>query len=261
MEPQVGPVMPPPVHEDELNIPGHFIIWLDQHIGQAGECILLKSNFFMAMDPTSGLFERNLIPNDIDRSILLEIPVLIQLDKVTFKFQAFDNVEKCFQVIEKNLDKRIFFITSGSKGKIIIPSLVINFPNTFVEGYWMYVFCGNMIMRDIPGLPPPANAWALKFLDRIMMKDHQDDLLIRMVLDIAIYFFTKADDLEKNKHFHKASQHYTWSKIMYERYGNMAERTMTDKFNEIDQRIGDVKQILLQRQDSEEDGFGETCDE
>ncbi len=56
-------------NEEEASTPNHMIIWLDKHIGKPEECVLLKSSFFMAMDPTTGLFERNLDQDDIDRSI------------------------------------------------------------------------------------------------------------------------------------------------------------------------------------------------
>ena len=116
--------------------PKDFIIWLDQHIGKSDECVLLKDSFVMVMNPTSGLYERSLNPDDIDRSTCLETSLIVQLCKVGFMFQAFDDIEKCYRTIERyHLTKRIFLITSGSKGKIIIPSLVSNFYETFVSGY------------------------------------------------------------------------------------------------------------------------------
>ena len=79
----------------------HMIIWLDQHMGKEKDCIFLKSSFFMAMDPTSRLFEREMNKSDIDRSICLEAPFLERLNEVEFIFQAFDDIVKCYQTIEK----------------------------------------------------------------------------------------------------------------------------------------------------------------
>lgn len=243
-----------------IEIPNHFIVWLDQHISQETECVLLKKSFFMAMNPTSGLFERNLTVNDIDSSTRLEVPILIQLDEVKFMFQAFDNVEKCFEAIEKNLDKRIFLITSGSKGKILVPSLVNNFRRTFVKEYWMYVFCANMNMSAVNGAAPPTNTWALEFRDRVVMFNHQDFLLVRMVIDIAKYFSKTADDLEKNQDLHNARQYYHWSKQMYQRFGTMENRRMNTEINRIEQHINDIDERLKQRRNEEDDGFGAQCD-
>jgi hypothetical protein len=260
MEQHATPVIPP-AHEVESVEPEHLILWLDQHIGLPDECILLKTSFFLAINPTSGLYERSLNIDDIDRSIRLRVPVLVKLDQVVFMFQAFDNVEECFKVIEKRHKKqRIFFITSGSKGRIIIPSLVINFPEMFVEQYWIYVFCANMNMTPVEGVEPPTNSWALHFQEQVWMFDHQDPLLASMVLDIANHFFTKARGLDNDPGLLSAKQHYKWSRIMYERYETMIGRNSNTKLSEIDQFISVVDQRLAQRRDSDDDGYGETCD-
>ncbi|CAF1268336.1 unnamed protein product [Adineta steineri] len=255
----VSPVIYSPNDQPERVLPNHFIIWLDQHIGLPEECIMLKCTFILAMNPTSGSYERSLNTDDIDRSIRLDAPLLVQLDNVEFMFQVFDNVEKCFQTIEKNRDKRIFLITSGSKGKILIPSLVINFPEIFKKGNWMYVFCANMNMVPVGDIVP-TNTWAIHFLDHILMFDHQDDLLVRMVSDIAHYFTTKANDLKNNQQYDNACQYLTWSKQMHNRYELLTHRSMTNKVNEIDQEIVVIKQRQREQlPNDDEDGYGEAC--
>src|SRR5690348_12456282 len=98
---------------NQTNDPNNFIIWLDKYIGKPEECILLKSSFFMTMDPTTGLYERNLNKDDIDRSVAFDAALFVRLEEVEFKFQAFVDIEKCYETIKSNLNKRIFFITSG----------------------------------------------------------------------------------------------------------------------------------------------------
>jgi hypothetical protein len=238
-----------------------FIIWLDKYIGQPDEYIMLKSSFFLAMNATTGVYDRSLTKDDIHNSIRAEAHLIVQLDQVKFMFQAFDNVEKCFETIGNNLDKHTFFITSGSKGKIIIPSLIINFPETFVPEYWMYVFCGNMNMIQVADVVP-ANTWALNFSDRIAMFDHQDDLLSRLVFDMARYFSEKAGDLENNnQRLEDARQHFNWSKKMYQRYGMMTQRNMTREVTQIDQSVSLIKERINQQLPDNEDGYGEACDE
>jgi hypothetical protein len=242
------PVMPQirSINEDEISGPKHIIIWLDKHIGKPEECILLKCTLFLAVDPTTGLYERNLNQDDLDRSILLNATLLVQLDNVEFMFQAFVDVEKCFEAIEKHrLKRRIFFITSGSKGRIIIPSLMINFPDTFVPNYRMYIFCANTLMVPVEGVDAPTNTWALNFLENILMMNHQDDLFARMVSDIAEHFFTEAQRLSNNDgQLDSACQYLVWSKQMFRRYGIMERRSMTTKITEIDQRITLIKKRI-----------------
>ncbi|CAF3816297.1 unnamed protein product [Adineta steineri] len=259
MSQTVSPVIPPSNDQPELVYPNHFIIWLDQHIGQRDEYNKLKRSFTRAMNPTNRLYESTLENDDIDRSIRLNAPLFVQLDDVEFMFQAFNDIEKCFDTIEKNLDKRIFLITSGSKGKFLIPSLVIHFPKIFKEGNWMYVFCANMNMVQVGDIKP-TNAWAMHYLDRILMFDHEDNLLARMVLDMASYFTTKANDLKNNQRYKDAYQYLTWSRQMNKRYGLLAGRNMTDELKKIDHEIDTIEKELREEQSNDDgDGYGEAC--
>jgi hypothetical protein len=200
-----------PVIVDQINYPNHFIVWFDKHIGKPDECVLLKCSLFLAIDPITGLYERNLNKDDIERSIRDNASLLVYLDEVKFMFQAFVDIEKCFETIKANLHKRIFFITSGSKGRIIAPSLMTNFPDTFVPNYRMYIFCANMIMRSVDGFAAPTNTWVGDFLANILMIDHQDDLFARMVLDIADYFFKEAECRDNAQALDSARQYFIWS--------------------------------------------------
>ena len=232
--------------------PDHFIIWLDQHIGKPDECVLLKANFVLTMDPTNPLFERKLTPSDIDLSICMEVELLVRLDEVEFLFQAFVDVEKCFHKIENNLHKRIFFITSGSKGKIIVPSLIANFPNTFESEYWIYVFYANMRMTANRNEDVLTNTWALNFVENILMFNHQDDLLARMVMEAGNYFFERANSLQNRNEFTSAYNYYRWSKKMYERYQTMEKTKLTAKIAEIDKRIRQLQSLIDEQEEQKE---------
>ncbi|CAF1299941.1 unnamed protein product [Rotaria sp. Silwood1] len=248
-----------PANEDGNHTPKHFIIWLDKHIGKPDECILLKCSFFMAINPTSGLYERSLNPDDIDRSIRLEMSLIVRLDEVEFMFQAFEDVEKCFHTIEKNRNKCIFFISSGSKGRLIVPSLVANFPDTFVVEHWMYIFCANMNMTQVKDADPPTNTWALQYIDHVLMFDHQDDLLARLLLDIGRYFFSEAKRLDNKEQLHSAYQHCKWSKIMYERYEKTEKRTKGAEIAAINQYMTNIEEHLNSRND-DDDAVGQSPD-
>ncbi|CAF1446686.1 unnamed protein product [Rotaria magnacalcarata] len=243
-------------NEHRNNNPNHFIIWLDKHIGKPDECILLKCSLFMAIDPTTGLYEKQLNKDDIDQSILCEASLLVRLDEVEFMFQAFEDVEKCFLTIEKSRHKRIFFITSGSKGRMIVPSLIKNFPGTFVKDYWIYIFCANMNMAAVANAEPPTNTWALEFLDHVLMFNHQDDLMARMVVEIGNYFFTEAKRLDTDNQFDSAYEYYRWSKTMYQRYEIMENRRKSDRIEEIDQNIKIIEERRQEQEDNEDNHVG-----
>jgi hypothetical protein len=206
-----------PVDEEEANTPNHMIIWLDKHIGEARECVLLKSSFFLAIDPTTGLFERNLNQDDIDRSICLNASLLVRLDEVEFMFQAFVDIEKCYETIHKNRKKRIFFITSASKGKIIIPSLVTLYPDIFPPDNPIYIFCANLLMKSVGGVEAP-NVWLQEFIENVLPFDHQDDLLARLTRGIADYFAAEAESLISKQQLDKAGYYLNWSQQMRHRH-------------------------------------------
>jgi hypothetical protein len=232
---QSGAYEIPSVDLEKSKKPNRIIIWLDKHIGKPGECILLKASFFMAMDPTTRLYETVLNKDHINDSIRNDEPILVELDKVDFMLQAFDDPGKCH--------KRIFFITSGSKGAIIVPRLVSSFPETFVPNYWIYVFCAIMHMIPTAGADNLTQDWALDYEDHVLMYNHQDDLLPRLVFDIATYFFTEAERFEKSGEFVYAVQHYEHSKLLLQRYNEIEKKNlMTSKINEIDQRISKIDQ-------------------
>jgi hypothetical protein len=248
-----------PINVDQTNEPNNFIIWLDKHIGKPEECVLLKRSLFMTMDPTTRLYERNLNKDDLDKSICFESALFVQLDQVEFKFQAFVDVEKCYETIKNNLEKRIFFITSGSKGQIIVPSLVANFEGAFGKNNRIYIFCSNMLMQEVEGVDPPSNTWALNFLEYILMFNHQDDLLARMVSNIADYFFTEAKRFDDNQHLDNACKHYDWAKRMYQRYETIESTRKTSEIRDIDQRLNDIERRRNPYMTDENDIVGETC--
>ncbi|UJR20469.1 hypothetical protein I4U23_023598 [Adineta vaga] len=254
----VTPVLPPAPEEVQHVEPNHFIIWLDKHIGQPNECVMLKHSFILAMNPTNGLYEQTLEIDDTDRSLATNTAILVRIDNVEFMFQIFDNVEKCFEVIEKNLHKRIFLITSGSKGKILIPSLKINFPEMFGEDNSMYVFCSNMNMVQVNDVRP-TNAWAMHFLDDILMYNHQNELLPRMVYDAASYFSGKANDLAKDGKFESALQYLLWAKQMYRRYTLITKINTTPELESVDQRDQNIKHLRSQQTDNDKESYGEPC--
>jgi hypothetical protein len=253
----------PPGKTEAINTPNIFIIWLDEHIGKSEEYIIWKSSFFMTMDPTTNLYERKLNKDVIDESIRNEVCLYVQLDQVEFMFQAFVDIEKCFLAIEKNRTKRIILITSGSKGRIIIPALVVNFRDTFVPGYLIYIFCAKMNMITTEGAGDPTNEWAFDYLDHVSMHNHQDDLLTRLVLDIATYFSEEGERLEKSGELDDALKHYQWSKRMWERYDTM-EKTrnpMKGKINEMAERINNIEQqFRSKRNNMEVDDISQPCD-
>ncbi|UJR08199.1 hypothetical protein I4U23_012472 [Adineta vaga] len=145
-----------PANTDGTINPNHLIIWLDKHIGKSNQCALLKREFFMISDPTTNC-DRELQNKDIDNNICSNDVMPVKVDGVQFVLRTFDDPSKCYEAIKNNQDKYLFFITSGSKGKIIVPQLVSKFQLKLLREHNIYVFCGNMNMTTTPGAEEPTN--------------------------------------------------------------------------------------------------------
>jgi len=247
-----------PAAQDGTGTPNHLLIWLDRYIGVPNDYLLLKRAFFMTTDPTTG-YEVSLTEMDIDHSIRTREAIFVHLEGIQFMLRAFNTVDDCFEAIENNLDKRIFFITSGTKGRIIVPALVAYFRDKFTDVRPMYIFCGNMNMITV-GDVTPAHSWALDYVDHLLMFNHQNDLLERMVLDIAEYFFTEAGRLHQAEQFEQARQHYHWAKRMLDRHERMTERViMAARRQEIERCLTDLEQRLAQEHNETGDRPSEPC--
>ncbi|CAF0880880.1 unnamed protein product [Adineta steineri] len=201
--------------------PNHMIIWLDQTIGDPEKCIPLKKAFSSQADPKN---ETPVKLRDKDYAGILDIvgPVSVAFEGVEFLFAAFTNVESCIECFEQNQDKRIFFITSGSMGEIIIPQIISKFANIFTnpetdESYnSIYIFCLNKEYHS---------RWARAFRNYVQIFDFETDLLSRMIHDIADYFLTEGKQLldEDPPNYPAAKHRLTWSHELYQRYDKMGD--------------------------------------
>ncbi|CAF0943487.1 unnamed protein product [Adineta ricciae] len=228
-----------PVDSKDTVEPNHLIIWLDKHIGKTGQCLLLKRNFFMITDPTTEC-ERSLDKIDIDARICSNTSLYPRLDGIQFVLRVFDDPTTCYKTIENNLDKRIFLISSGSKGEVIVPRVVQNFPEQFGTTQAIYIFCAKMNMRETDGAGAATNEWALDYSDHILMYDHEDCLLARLVFDIGKYFFAEAEVLAQQGQLNVAIQHYYWSKTMFQR-----RKTMMNSGNLLKNELETVEKLIV----------------
>lgn len=243
-----------PESEDGAADPNILILWLDQYIGVPNDYLLLKRSFFMTIDPTTG-YKVPLEQTGIDHSIRSQQGIKISIENVQFVLRAFDSIEKCFEAFEANLDKRIFIITSGTKGRLLIPILVHYFRDELLKHHSSYIFCSNMNMRRM-GDVPTSNDWAFDFDDFLLMFNNEDLLLERMVLDAANYFFDRAKILQNDKDLRKARQNYRWSSRLLRRFDTMNKKnTNTKRHTEIEKILHEIDTELSANND--QDQFGE----
>ncbi|CAF0855779.1 unnamed protein product [Rotaria sordida] len=250
-------------HEDN---PNHIVIWLDKHIGEPGTHEHLKKTFGIQTDPKSetrvALVDRDY--EDFRRaerslSIHLEDPLLVHHEgslpvhpeSVYFLLSTFTNIENCLNCFEHNRNKRIFFITSGSLGREVVPIVLERFKETFTDPVTkepcmsIYVFSNNMA-DDID--------WGLHYQDYIQMFDFDADLLSRLVRDIGDYYFTESKRLLDGSPSHNVAAYHrlSWAKTLYKRHCILDHFSMSKDLGEINRLLEEVQEELQSSSDDDE---------
>ncbi|CAF1428532.1 unnamed protein product [Rotaria magnacalcarata] len=89
-----------------------------------------------------------------------------------------NTLDEAIETIEIYSQAKVFFISSGSLGKDIVPKIVGRFP--LIHSF--YIFCFKMVYHT---------GWASVYVDCLQMFDHPIDLLVRLMRDISTYFIAQ----------------------------------------------------------------------
>jgi len=237
---------PEPYQED----PDHMIIWLDLTIGQTDACIHLKDAFSTSNDPKNETPVK-LVDRDYDEFLRIERPKRVNFEGVWFLLAAFTNVERCIECFEQNQHKRIFFITSGSLGQTAVPRILERFRQTFTDPVTDEPYNSIYIFSDDIKYEMD---WALEYMEYIQMFDHEADLLVRMIRDIASYYvmigkrLLNEDPPNNTAAYHRLS----WAYELYQRYRKMESVSLKKEFDELNQLLEDVEEELKPSSDEDE---------
>lgn len=234
-------------YDDE---PEHIIIWLDAFIGESTEYIHFKKAFSSVADPKSEITV-SLSDQDTTKLLCDQVPVLVNFEGVQFLLASCRNIEECIQCFERNEEKRIFFVTSGSLGRDAVPEILKRFQHVFTdpetdEPYTsIYIYCGN-IKYHID--------WALECRDYIQMFDHEADLLTRMTRDIAEYFLMIGKRMLNEDPPNNAAAYHrlSWANELFTRYSKR-ENLPRQKFEELKQLLDYVEEELKDSSDEDDD--------
>ena len=231
--------------------PDHMIIWLDVTIGEREEYKHLKKAFSSTADPKN---ETPVSLLDRDHAEILQNEGLLP---VTFEgipclLAAFKDIDECIKCFEQNHQKRIFFITSGTLGEKAVPKILENFQDAFIdpetnEPYTsIYVYCHNIGYHM---------QWALEYRDYIQIFNHDADLLVRMIRDMASYFVMISKRLIEEDPPNNSSAYHRlrWAHELYTRYSKMETDSLREEFKELDLLIKGVEDDLKSSSSDEED--------
>ena len=235
-------------YDDE---PDHMIIWLDMTIGNRNQYTHLKKAFSSTTDPRSETLE-GLFDQDLAKILRDQDPFPVSFEGVQFLLAAVQDLDECIQCFERNQEKRIFFITSGSLGEQAVPKIVEKFQHTFTdpetdEPYTsIYVYCHSIGLQI---------DWALEYRDYIQIFDHEADLLARMIRDIADYFVMISKRmLDEDPPNNSAAYHrLNWAHKLYTRYSKMENTSLRKEFEELQLLLDDVEEELKCSSDEDDD--------
>lgn len=87
-------------------------------------------------------------------------------------------IKEALEEIQIHPQAKIFFITSGSLGKHIVPQIMRDWPTI----HWFYIFCFDMTNQI---------DWTSKYNNCLMIFKDSKDLLIRLTRDISSYFINQ----------------------------------------------------------------------
>jgi hypothetical protein len=106
--------------------------------------------------------------------------------------------DEAIKLIESYPDAKIFFISSGSLGKDMVPEIVRRY--SLIHSF--YIFCFKMV--DHCG-------WASEYVECLQMFDHPVDLLVRLMRDISEYFIKQGEQFLRDKDPHNALKYFQHS--------------------------------------------------
>jgi hypothetical protein len=150
-----------------MDLPNVVVIWLDSTFkGDDYEGMKKEFNEGIASaSPTSADPIDDLICHNTKHDLITNGAPVITVQ----------TSDEAMKEIEKNSTAKIFFISSGSLGQEIVPRITSKYHhiNSF------YIFCFKIINHI---------HWASDYASHLQMFDHQIDLLVRLMRDIAKYF-------------------------------------------------------------------------
>jgi hypothetical protein len=94
--------------------------------------------------------------------------------------QVFKKSDDCIDYIKTHLVQILFLVASGSLAENVVPQV-----NECANIKQIYVFCASIASHT---------HWAVNFTDKLLMFDHQDDLLERLWTEMEQHFREQAQE-------------------------------------------------------------------
>ncbi len=103
--------------------------------------------------------------------------------------KIFTEIDPCVTFLQKHIHGRTFFIVSGSFGSTVVP-LIYDCEHI----YQIYLFCASIANHT---------SWAMDYTDKILMFEHENDLLRKLFKEIEEYLRQQAEQYDKQANIFK----------------------------------------------------------
>lgn len=90
----------------------------------------------------------------------------------------FNKPDDCIEYIKSHLMENLFLVVSGSLAEHVVPQV-----SQCTNIKQIFVFCASMKSHT---------DWAMDYTDRLLMFDHEDDLLGRLLIEMENHFREQA---------------------------------------------------------------------
>lgn len=236
----------------------YYIIWLDQHIGEAGFCHKLKEAFFTHIGPNDAT-KSSFIDNEIQILIQNQSETSINFDNVHFTFKAFVEVQSCVQYIRQIHQHRILLIASSILGQPAVEQIIREFPDLFINKltkkpyHSIYIFCTDIAK---------VCQWGFEYFDYLLAFDHEADLLERMTNELCKEFHEQAKYLADVEQYEAALERASWSRNVLIHYEDLENKSAcrqpeqgksSKKLREIDELIEQIERQMKTHSDDSSD--------
>ena len=160
----------------------HVIVWLDENMAVTGNYTSEKELLETGVDLTS--LPQSISSQRINELILATAPELtseIREHLIIRPLNMFSDENVCLRFIQDSLAarKKVFLITSGQKGRLIVPQ-VHNILSRSI-----YVFCGDRQLHE---------DWTQQYRNDIEVYDDDLGVFGKVISDIAIHYLTKGQN-------------------------------------------------------------------
>lgn len=180
--------------------PNHIVVWFDPNFSNPNEYRILKRTIANNTDPRYPIAD----------------------ERIFGLLYVFGREDDFFGFLQQNENKRIFIITSGTLGRIIVPKIIEKYRQLFTNPSnnhpysSIYILCHDVAYEM---------DWAEDYLDYILTFDFDTELLEYLTRDIADHYVEQGTRLRQDRNYETALRYLHWAMRLYFNYDIMQRRT------------------------------------